>query len=286
MSKKILCLGFGYAARALTRQLSGEWHVIGTTRKPDKAAEMAAEGIEPYHWDGRELSAQLVANVDAVLISTGPDDIGCPAARAAEKVFAATPPGWIGYLSSNGVYGNYNGAWVDEDSPLLASSRRGLNRIAAEEKWRSIAAAMNVPAAIFRLPGIYGPGRSAIDSIRAGKARRIIKPDQVFSRAHVDDIATTVLAALSRPSMNAVYNVADDEPAPPQDVIEYACELLGVAPPPEEPFDTADLSEMARSFYADNKRVKNDRIKNDLGVSLAYPTYREGLNAILAQHRD
>jgi nucleoside-diphosphate-sugar epimerase len=187
---------------------------------------------------------------------------------------------WAGYLSTTGVYGDCGGAWVDEDSPLAPNVERARRRVEAEQAWR----AAGLPLHIFRLAGIYGPGRSAIDSVRAGTARRIVKPGQVFSRIHVEDIAQSVLASLDHPRPGAVYNLCDDDPAPPQEVIAYACRLLGVAPPPEIPWQQAlaTLSPMALSFYADSKRVRNDRMKAELGVTLAYPSYREGLRAILA----
>lgn len=192
----------------------------------------------------------------------------------------------IGYLSTNGVYGDHGGAVVDENSALLATSTRGLARIAAEAAWRDFALAHSHPLVIFRLPGIYGPGRSAFDQIREGRAQRIFKAGQVFSRMHVDDIAGAVAASLERPEAGALFNLADDEPAPPQDVIDYACRLVGVEPPPLIPIEEAQLSEMARSFYADNKRVSNALMKSALGLSLRYPTYREGLSAILKEVSD
>jgi nucleoside-diphosphate-sugar epimerase len=188
---------------------------------------------------------------------------------------------WIGYLSTNGVYGDHRGAEVDEGSPLLATSPRGRARIAAENAWRAFAGEQGHRLVIFRLPGIYGPGRSAIDQVRTGRAQRIYKEGQVFSRMHVEDIAAAVDASLHRPEAGALFNLADDEPAPPQDVIDYACRLLGVPSPPLIPIEEAQLSEMARSFYADNKRVSNALMKRALGLILLYPTYREGLSAIL-----
>jgi nucleoside-diphosphate-sugar epimerase len=193
---------------------------------------------------------------------------------------------WVGYLSTNGVYGDHGGALVDENSSLRPTSERARRRIQAEADWASLAAAWELPLFIFRLPGIYGPKRSALDAARAGKARRIDKEGQVFSRMHVDDIAAALCASMTRPRLYGLYNLADDEPAPPQDVVAYACRLLGLEPPPLTPIDKADLSPMSKSFYADNKRVSNKRMKKALGVALRYPTYRDGLDAIFAAESD
>jgi nucleoside-diphosphate-sugar epimerase len=188
---------------------------------------------------------------------------------------------WVGYLSTTGVYGDRGGAWVDEADAVAPTMARTRRRVAAEGHWL----ASGLPVHIFRLAGIYGPGagRNALDAVRGGRARRIVKTGQVFGRVHVDDIVQVLRASIARPNPGAIYNVADDEPAPPQDVIAFACQLLGVAPPPEMPFEAAELSPMARSFYADNRRVCNARIKRELGIKLRYPTYRDGLRVILEQ---
>ncbi len=190
---------------------------------------------------------------------------------------------WVGYLSTTGVYGDHGGGWVDEDTPLTPGTRRGAMRLAAEDAWRAIP---DLPLHIFRLAGIYGPGRGPFAKVRAGTARRIVKPGQVFSRIHVEDIAQVIEASLRQPDPGAVYNLCDDDPAPPQDVILHAAELLGVTPPPEEPFESAEMGAMARSFYAESKRVSNRRIKEELGVRLYYPDYRAGLAALLASEGD
>ncbi len=192
---------------------------------------------------------------------------------------------WAGYLSTTGVYGNRDGGWVDETSELRPTGPRQRRRAEAEARWLALWREHGVPVHVFRLAGIYGPGRSALEAVRAGTARRVHKPGQVFSRIHVDDIVAVLRASMARPHPGAVYNVCDDEPAPPEDVIAYAAELLGVAPPPLVPFEEAELSPMARSFYADNKRVRNERIKAELGVRLRYPDYRAGLRALLAAGR-
>lgn len=281
--QRTLFLGYGFVARALARRLGARgWRMAGTHRRADQAPFLAAEAVEPAAWTAQGVASAAFDGVDAVLVSTPPDERGCPALAAAGEALSKASRTWIGYLSTNGVYGDYGGAVVDERSALRATSSRGRARIAAEDSWRSFAEEHGHRLVIFRLPGIYGPGRSAFDQIREGRAQRIFKPGQVFSRMHVDDIADAIAASIDRPNSGALFNLADDEPAPPQDVIEYACRLLGVEPPPLVPFEEARLSEMARSFYADNKRVSNSLMKDALGVSLAYPTYREGLKAILA----
>jgi len=187
---------------------------------------------------------------------------------------------WVGYLSTTGVYGDHGGDWVDETTPLTPATKRGQARVKAEAEWQAIA---GLPLHIFRLAGIYGPGRGPFAKVRNGTARRIIKPGQVFSRINVADIAQVLAASIARPNPGAIYNLCDDDPAPPQDVIAYAAELLGMPVPPEVDFDTAEMTPMARSFYAESKKVRNDRIKDELGVDLMYPDYRSGLKALLAQ---
>ena len=234
--------------------------------------------------DGQCINADTLARFNHILISTPPDAKGCPAFIAAQNAFAQSQDvEWIGYLSTNGVYGDYEGGWVDETAELRATSDRARRRILAETNWFTLAEEHDLPLVIFRLPGIYGPGRSAIETVQDGRAKRIVKEGQVFSRCHVDDIAQALERSMARKTEYNLYNIADDEPAPPQDVIAYACDLLGVEPPPLVPINEAEMSDMARSFYADNKRVSNSRMKEALGVVLKYPTYREGLDAIVAQ---
>jgi len=280
---KLFCLGYGYTARFFAALMRAQgWRIAGTTTSPEKAAAMKDKGVAAHLWRDDGFDPSWLDNVDAVLISTPPGEAGCPAFNAASQAIAdhAKQVRWIGYLSTNGVYGDHDGAWVNEESELRATSQRALHRIEAEQSWRALAAAHDLPLIIFRLPGIYGPGRSAINTVRAGKARRILKEGQVFSRMHVEDIAAALDASMDKPRLHDIYNLADDEPAPPQDVIEYACTLLDVAPPPLVAFEDADLSPMAKSFYADNKRVSNQRLKDALNFKLTYPTYREGLQAI------
>lgn len=283
MTRKILCLGYGYTAAALAARLRAQgWRISGTARSAAKAAALEQDGVCAELWTPHGLDPAAIDGVDALLVSAPPDGEGCPAFRAVAGMLAARARSvsWVGYLSSNGVYGDHDGALVDEETALRPHTERAFARIGAEAEWAGFCVSWSIPFAIFRLPGIYGPGRSALDAVRDGRAQRIVKPGQVFNRMHVADIAATLAASIARPEAGELFNLADDEPAPPQDVITHACVLLGVAPPPEVAFEDAALSEMARSFYADNKRVSNARIKDALGVRLAYPTYREGLDAI------
>jgi nucleoside-diphosphate-sugar epimerase len=276
--KTLLSLGHGYCAQALARLLVPQgWRVIGTTRDPARARAMQADGVEPLVWPVESL-APVLAQCSHVLQSMAPDGGGDPVLARHGAELAEARPAWVGYLSTTGVYGDHQGGWVDEATPLTPSTARGLARVQAEAAW----AALELPLHIFRLAGIYGPGRGPFEKVRNGTARRIIKPGQVFSRTHVDDIAQVLAASIARPDPGAVYNVCDDDPAPPEDVLAHAAELLGLPSPPEESWDSADMTPMARSFYAESKRVRNDRIKRDLGVTLIYPDYRAGLRALLA----
>jgi nucleoside-diphosphate-sugar epimerase len=285
VTRRLFCFGLGYTALALARLLKVEgWRVAGTTRDSEKQARLADEGFEMYRFTRDRPLAEPAALAGAthILTSIDPDEAGDPvlAHHLADLRQCATLQ-WAGYLGTTGVYGDRGGAWVDEADPVAPTMPRTRRRVAAEGHWL----ASGLPAHVFRLAGIYGPGpgRNALAAVRAGIARRIVKPGQVFGRVHVDDIVQVLRASMVRPNPGAIYNVADDEPAPPQDVVAFACELLGVAPPPAVPYEDAELSPMARSFYADNRRVDNARIKRELGVSLRYPTYRAGLRAILEQ---
>ncbi len=281
----LLSFGHGYSARALARRLiPAGWRVIGTTRSTERAALLEEEGIEARIWPGTELSAEI-AQATHILISAGPDAGGDPVLRrlAAEIGARGRDLHWLGYLSTTGVYGDHQGGWVGESTPLSPSTRRGQLRMEAEADWQALAAGTGLPLHIFRLAGIYGPGRGPFAKVRQGTARRIIKPDQVFSRIHVEDIAQVLAASIARPNPGAIYNLCDDDPAPPEDVIAHAAELLGLPVPPAIPFDEAEMTPMARSFYAESKRVRNDRIKEELGVTLLYPDYRAGLAALLRE---
>lgn len=277
MTQTLLSLGHGYSAQALARVLQPlGWRIIGTTRKAQKAEEMRAAGVEPLIWPDADLGPAL-AQATHILASMAPDDLGDPVLQAHAAQVAQAGARWVGYLSTTGVYGDHAGAWVDEATPLTPATKRGKQRVIAEAQWQ----ALGLPLHIFRLAGIYGPGRGPFEKVRAGTARRIIKEGQVFSRIHVEDIAQVLAASIARPDAGAIYNVCDDDPAPPQDVIGHAAALLGLPLPPAVGWLEADLGPMARSFYAESKRVHNQRIKQELGVALRYPTYREGLAALL-----
>lgn len=279
MTNTLLSFGHGYSARALTKILTDDWRVIGTTRSEEKAASLMAQGTEPRIWPGANLTPALNAATH-LLISAGPSDDGDPVLNdlRAEIATRRDQFEWVGYLSTTGVYGDHNGGWVDENTPLAPSTKRGQLRMDAEAAWQS----MGLPLHIFRLAGIYGPGRGPFAKVRNGTARRIIKQGQVFSRIHVEDIAQVLAASIARPNPGAIYNLCDNDPAPPEDVIAHAAELLGMSTPEAMDFETADMTPMARSFYAESKKVRNDRIKTELGVSLIYPDYRVGLAALLA----
>ena len=281
MTYTLLSFGHGYSARALSRiLLAQDWRVIGTTRNEEKAVGMMNDGIEPRIWPGADMAPAL-NGATHLLISAAPDGAGDPVLAALHDEIAARAGQfeWVGYLSTTGVYGDHGGDWVDETTPLTPSTKRGIARVQAESAWAAIP---DLPLHIFRLAGIYGPGRGPFAKVRAGTARRIIKADQVFSRTHVADIARVLAASIRNPNPGAVYNVCDNDPAAPQDVIGYAADLLGLPLPPAEDFEKAEMSPMARSFYAESKKVRNDRIKNELGVELLYPDYRSGLKALLA----
>lgn len=279
MTKTLLSFGHGYSARALARLLDDNWRIIGTTRTEDKATALLAEGIEPRIWPGADMATALDAATH-LLISPAPTEEGDPVLAEFRDAIAARRGQfeWVGYLSTTGVYGDHQGGWVDEQTPLAPATKRGQLRVDAEAAWR----AMGLPLHIFRLAGIYGPGRGPFAKVRSGTARRIIKQGQVFSRIHVDDIAQVLLASITQPNPGAVYNLCDDDPAPPEDVIAHAADLLGLPVPPAEDFETAEMTPMARSFYAESKMVRNDKIKTELGVKLIYPDYRAGLAALLA----
>lgn len=279
---KLFCFGMGYSAKALV-ELLPDAEIIATARSDDAAAQLATQGIRTVHFDGSAaLPDNALDGVTHVLASVPPGDGGDPVVlRCGEQLRAARDIRWVGYLSTTGVYGDHQGGWVDETVPLTPAGKRGERRVLAEQQWFALfAERQEVSVQTFRLAGIYGPGRNQFNAIRQGTARRLVKPGQVFSRIHVDDIAAILRASIERPRNGAVYNVCDDEPAPPQDVVAFAAELLGVDPPPEVAFEDADLSPMARSFYGESKRVDNRLIKEELGVRLKYPNYRDGLRAV------
>lgn len=279
---ELFCFGFGFTAARIAADFP-EIGVRGTSRTP--AGKRTPGGAPLIAFErGRKVEnfAERAADVTHILLSIPPDAEGDPVFDTmAEDILRLPKLNWVGYLSTTGVYGNRDGGWVDETSPLAPSGIRGRRRLQAEEAWLGLHNDAGLPVHIFRLPGIYGPSRNQLTSLRSGKARRINKPGQVFSRIHVADLARILVASMRRPDPGSIYNVADDEAAPPQDVVAYAAELLGVTPPPLIDYNEADLTPMARSFYDDSKRVSNAKIKSELGISLMYPTYREGLAALL-----
>ena len=288
-TNRLFCFGLGFAAEALARRLKSKgWRVAGTARTRERVKALADLGYEAFIFaPGHPLSdpAGALRDTTHVLISTPPDGAGDPVLAAHMHDLSAVKPlpQWLGYLSTTGVYGDHGGDWVTEHTPVAPESERAKRRVAAEHAWLALGMALNLPVQIFRLAEIYGPGRNQLETVRNGTARRIVKPGQVFSRIHVEDIAMVLEASIAHPRAGAIYNVCDDEPAPPHEVVAFAAGLLGIEPPRLEPFEDAakSMSEMALSFYADSKRVKNDLIKAELGVVLRYPAYRQGLKALL-----
>ena len=291
----LFVFGIGYSAGHLVRAERARFgSVAGTVRTTDGAAALRRDGIEAFRFDGRETDPrieQAVADADAVLVSVQPSgaernpwDVADPVLARFDAVLAAAPRvRRIVYLSTIGVYGDHGGAWIDETTVPEPESARGKIRLTVEDEWLALGGLTGKTVTVLRLAGIYGPGRNVLDDLEGGTARRIDKPGQVFNRVHVADIGTAVLASLVHPAPGGVWNVADDEPAPAPEVVAYGAALLGVPAPPLVPFATADLSPMARSFYSANRRVSNTALKTRLGVALRYPTYRDGLDALMAE---
>ncbi|MAU62546.1 MAG: NAD(P)-dependent oxidoreductase [Parvibaculum sp.] len=285
---RLFCFGCGYSARVLASRLKAQgFEVAGTCRTAEGAARLRAEGIEPFIFGNDHPLADPAAALSGtthLLISTPPTEAGDPVLAAHREAVKAAAPEirWAGYLSTTGVYGDRQGEWVSEETPLDPNVARSDRRASAEREWQELAGESGLPLHIFRLAGIYGPGRNQLKGVMDGTAKRIVKEGQIFSRIHVEDIANVLEASMAKPNPGAIYNVCDDEPAPAPEVVAYAAELLGRPPPPEIPFEEADLSPMARSFYMASRRVSNARMHEELGVELSYPTYREGLKALLA----
>jgi len=284
--KKLFCFGFGYTAAFLSAVLkSYGWSIGGTTTDPEKCEFLRNMGYDVILFDHShsiQAPAETFDGVTHVLLSIPPNDQGDPAFTVYGHDIAAIPTlEWMAYLSTTGVYGNQNGAWVDESAPPNPDSRRGSLRLKAEQQWQSLYLQAGLPLHIFRLSGIYGPGRSAIDTVRTGQARRIEKKGHVFNRIHVADIVQAIILSMNQPNAGAIYNLADDLPSPAHEVISYACALVGIEPPPVIDFDQAELAPMVRSFYKDNKRVSNARIKQELGIHLMYPDYKRGLQTCI-----
>ncbi len=281
---RLFCFGFGYTAQSLARRLSARTAALAGTRTSLAGLGNAPLGAKLAEFKGDGAPAEvrdLLVGTTHVLVSVPPDIEGDPVLRYfREDIANLTDLAWIGYLSTVGVYGDWQGQWVDETSPPRPISERSLRRLHAERAWAQFGRETGRRVEVFRVAGIYGPGRSAIETLKAGTARRIVKPGQIFNRIHVDDIAGVLVAAIDKDTGHRIYNVSDDEPAPPQDVLAYAAELLRVPMPPEVPFEQAALTGTAATFWAENKRISNTRIKRELAVELLYPTYREGLRAL------
>jgi nucleoside-diphosphate-sugar epimerase len=284
MVGSLLALGHGYTAAALTPGLLAEgWRVLATHREPDGAAALRRRGLAPVAWTAPSLRAAL-AEADHVLVSVPPGAEGDPTLRLIEADLAgAAHLRWVGYLSTTAVYGDHGGGWVDEATPPAPSSPRGCARVAAEAAWRDLWRVAGLGVEVFRLAGIYGPGRGPLAKLLAGRAQRVQKAGQVFGRIHVEDIASVLRAAMARPRPGRILNVADDEPAPPDVVLAHAALLLGLPVPPPVAFEAAAMTPMARSFYGESKRVSNALLKTELRLRLRFPTYREGLAHLAGQ---
>lgn len=289
---RLFAFGYGYTADFLGRALlssSQSWSLAGTTRDTHKRSALRARGIDAYLFTEEKPLGDPLAMLDGVthiLISTPPDKEGDVVYRLHADDLRRIPTlKWIGYLSTTSVYGDRDGQFVDETSELRPTSIRGSRRVRAENDWRNFEQESGIPVDIFRMAGIYGPGRSALDSVRAGIKRRILKPGHTFSRIHVDDIVQVLMRILDQSPHHrgSVYNIADDEAAPSHEVIAYACRLLNQEPPPLIPFEEANLAPITLSFYSDNKQIRNDKIKSELNVNLLHPNYRSGLEACLAE---
>lgn len=282
---KLFIFGAGYTARHFARLEGGRFsRISATVRSSEKAALLAGEGIDGFVFNAQECDdriLQKVAASDAVLVTSQPASDGDQVLRTFGEALRSAPRlKWIGYLSTVGVYGDHQGRWVNEKTEILPSSSRSIQRAATELDWLAFGKVNHKAVQVFRLAGIYGPGRNAFVKLVSGTAQRLKKPGQVFNRTHVEDIAAALIASLGRPRAGAIYNVTDNEPAPPQDVVTFAAGLMKMEPPPERPFDPKQLSSMAVSFYGENKRVDNSLIKQELGLKLKYPTYREGLGSL------
>ncbi len=281
----LLIFGYGFTGQALARRLRADgWRVTAVVRSEATAAKARGHGVAPVATDDRPGLVEALKTATAILITTPPTEAGCPGLNTLIPALAEANafPDWIGYLSTTGVYGDREGRWVFEAGPLSARSVESARRVSAERDWRQVGRGMGLTVTAFRLPGIYGPGRSALDRARDGTAHGIVKPGQMFSRIHVDDIAAGLAASIARPRAGASYNLCDDEPAPSHEVNAFAAKLVGMPPPKPVAFDDADLTPAARRFWGENKRVSNALAKAELGWRPQYPTYREGLTAILA----
>lgn len=281
----LFCFGLGYSCQALARELYQQgWQISGTTRDENTARLLHDKGYHAHLFDNDQpISPECLQGVTHLVFSIPPNDLGDPVLlrHGDDLKKIADELVWAGYLSTTGVYGDRQGGWVDETSALTPSTKRGEKRLKAERDWLSLCESDGLPIHIFRLAGIYGPGSNQLEKLLAGKANRRVKPGQVFSRIHLDDIVGILLASMKKPDPGQAYNVCDDLALPPQDVVKYAAELLNIEPPKEIPFNPEGMSPMGLSFFAESKRVSNKKVKQQLGYSLKYPTYREGLKALL-----
>jgi hypothetical protein len=281
---RMFCFGMGFSSKALAKRLAPQgWQISGTVRGAQDQIKTKNISVIPYDGSKPTLAiSEAISHSTHLLITIPPQPSGDVVLKNfSQEISRARHLRWIGYISSTGVYGDNQGKWVDESSPLRASSDHNRQRIEVESAWLKVGRDHDLPVMIFRCVGIYGPGRNLLVALRQGRARRIDKPGLVFSRIHSDDLAQTLEASIKKPQPGEVYNVSDDCPSPPAEAVEYACSLLGVEPPPLEPYEKADLSRTARGFYATNKRVSNKKIKQELGVNLQYPDYRSGLKSLL-----
>lgn len=281
MDKQLLIFGFGYSSKAIAEKARSRFSgICGTTRSPEKAQEIRQSGFAATIFDGTRITAGIQERLQEcthLINSISPGDVDPVLAMLPGDLRESCPNlRWIGYLSTVGVYGNHDGAWVDEETEPKPVSKRSIQRVDAERAWMKAAKTADVPLAIFRLSGIYGPGRNAFMNIEKGTARRLVKPGQVFNRIHCEDIATAVNQAMDK-DIGGIFNVTDNEPSPPQDVVTFAHELMDIEPPQEIDFESADLSPMARSFYGENKRVSNAKSKSMLEMDYAWPDYRTAL---------
>jgi len=284
MKRNILSFGHGYSAQVLEKYLDPEiWSISATTRDKNKAAILSARNVDAYIWPKTDITTEI-KKASHLLLSIPPNESGDPVfERYYDTLKSSKDLKWVGYLSTTGVYGDHQGNWVDENTELNPTTQRGKYRVLAENQWLSLAKDVGVPVNIFRLAGIYGPGRGPFSKVLAGTAKRIIKEAQVFSRIHVEDIAQVLLASIERPGIGEIYNVCDDLPAPPEEVLSYAAQLLKVSKPPKIDFLTANLSEMVRSFYSECKRVDNSKMKSALAIKLKYYDYKIGLSELFKE---
>lgn len=284
----LLCFGCGYVAQNFARLILREGgKVTGTTRDKANFKKLKAQGINPLIFNNNQsLNQEVLKSFSHILVSIPPSQDGDLIINTYFREFEfLSNLKWLGYLSTTGVYGDHQGEWVTEVSPCRPTQVRSQIRLQSEEAWLNLCKRYDIPVCIFRLSGIYGPRRNVFEQIRDGTAQRIYKPGQVFSRIHVQDIVHTLLASILNLQAGEIYNLADDEPAATADVISYACHLLGLEPPALVPFEEAQLSSMAQEFYAENKRVSNRKIKQELNINLLYPTYREGLKSMVGTYK-